>query len=270
MPTEGMPAARVRGVTHRYPGGVEALRGFDLDLGRGEVTALLGANGSGKTTLLRILAGTLPPTVGDLELLGRPRGAWPERDLRRRIGYLSQTPALDPEMRAGETLDLLAVLQGLGRPERRARLPDLAEAFGLDPYLSRPIAKLSGGLERRLHLAAGMVHDPELLLLDEPTAGLDDEGRRFLWAELERRAESGAAVAIITHDLAAAERHAGKAVVLESGEIAAAGPPVELIAKSGANDLAEVYRRLTGRDVAELEPGKKRGRRGLRGQRGQR
>jgi ABC-type multidrug transport system ATPase subunit len=136
---------------------------------------------------------------------------------------------------------------------------ELAAGFGVDSHLSRRVSTWSGGLRRRLHLAAGMIHDPELLLLDEPTAGLDPEGRRLLWADLEARAERGRSVAIVTHDLAAAERHAGTVAILDRGALVAAGSPQELLAVDGgrAADLTEVFRRRTGRDVADLLPRKK-------------
>ncbi|HEY7216682.1 MAG TPA: ABC transporter ATP-binding protein [Thermoanaerobaculia bacterium] len=226
MPTA--PAASIRRVTQEYPAArVRALSDVDLDLPSGALTVLLGANGAGKTTLLRILAGLLAPSAGTVEVLGIPRPADSprRRELRRRVTYVSQEPALDPEMTGGEILSLLAALYGVARRDRARRTGDLADAFGLRNHLGRPVRIWSGGLKRRLHLAAGMIHDPELLLLDEPTAGLDPEGNDFLWAELARRAREGRAVAVVTHDLAAAERHADRVVILEQGRIAAMGEP---------------------------------------------
>lgn len=266
MPTDGpggaAAAARARGVGHRF-GSTPALAGVDLELRHGEITALVGANGSGKTTLLRILAGILEPSAGGVEVLGIGRPARSRRGtrraLRRRASYLSQEPALDPEMTGGEILALTATLYGLPRRRRRGRVAELAAGFGVEPHLSRRVGTWSGGLRRRLHLAAGMIHDPELLLLDEPTAGLDPEGRRLLWADLEARAARGRAVAIVTHDLAAAERHAGIVVILDRGALVAAGSPKELCAVDGARasnpiDLEGAFRRRTGRDVADLLP----------------
>ena len=224
-PTED-PAAEVRGLRHRYAASGEALAGVDLTLARGAVTALVGANGAGKTTLLRVLAGILAPTAGSVRVLGvaapAALGGRAARALRRRVGYVSQDPALDPEMTCGEVLALLAALHGVGRRVRPRRVAELAATFGLDPQ--RRVETLSGGQKRRLHLAAGMIHDPELLCLDEPAAGLDPDGRAFLWAELERRASRGRSVAIVSHDLAAVERHAHAVVRLERGVVVAGGP----------------------------------------------
>jgi ABC-type multidrug transport system ATPase subunit len=263
MPIDGAagpgPAARGRGVGHRF-GATTVLAGVDLELRHGEITALVGVNGSGKTTLLRILAGILEPTEGEVEVLGVRRPARSDRvtgrALRRRTSYVSQDPALDPEMTGGETLALVAALYGVGRRGRRRRVAELAAGFGVDSHLSRRVSTWSGGLRRRLHLAAGMIHDPDLLLLDEPTAGLDPEGRRLLWADLEARAKRGRSVAIVTHDLAAAERHAATVAILDRGALVAVGSPEQLLAMDGgaAADLAEAFRRRTGRDVADLLP----------------
>jgi len=256
------PAARARGVGHRFDG-TAALSGVDLELARGGITALIGANGSGKTTLLRILAGILEPSAGEVEVLGVPRparcGRRERRDLRRRASYVSQHPALDPEMTGAEILRLAAALYGVPRRRRRRQMAELAVGFGVDSHLSRRVSTWSGGLRRRLHLAAGMIHDPDLLLLDEPSAGLDPEGRRLLWADLAARAARGKAVAIVTHDLAAAERHAETVAILDRGAVVAAGSPEELLAVPGgrAADLTEAYRRRTGRDVADLLPRRK-------------
>jgi ABC-2 type transport system ATP-binding protein len=217
------PCSSVRGVSREYPARVRALTDIDLDLPAGTVTALVGANGAGKTTLLRILAGLLAPSSGSVEVLGIPQpaaaGRRQRKELRRRTGYLAQDVALDPEMTGRETLWLLGALYGVSRGERRERIERLGEAFGISSHLLRPVAVWSGGLKRRLHLAAGMIHDPDLLLLDEPTAGLDPEGSDFLWAELVRRAAAGRAVAVVTHDLAAAERSADRIVLLDGGRI---------------------------------------------------
>lgn len=237
-------AASIRGVRVRFAHSHAALQDVDFDLARGAITALAGPNGAGKTTLLRVLAGLQQPDSGTVEIPGRGQ-----------IGYVPQDVALDPEMTGREILSLMAALHGVRRRERPGRVAELARAFGCTEHLSTPVAFWSGGLKRRLHLAAGMIQDPEILLLDEPTAGLDLEGADFLWAELERRAASGRAVAVVTHDLPAVERHARQVAILDRGRLVALGPPQEI----GGGDLAAAYRRLTG---AEPETPPKRRRRG--------
>ncbi|HYO16899.1 MAG TPA: ABC transporter ATP-binding protein, partial [Thermoanaerobaculia bacterium] len=186
IPEFDSPASSARRVTRTY-GSTRALAGVDLDLPRGVLTVLVGPNGAGKTTLLRILAGLLPPSAGSVMTLGvdNPAAGRRRRDLRRRIGYIPQEIALDPEMTGRETLSLLATLHEVERKDRTERVESLAAAFGLSGHLPRPVSSWSGGLRRRLHLAAGMIHDPDLLLLDEPTAGLDPQGNDVLWAELD-------------------------------------------------------------------------------------
>lgn len=255
-PLPGNPAASARKVGRDFGSGVRALVGVDFDLPPGTLTVLAGPNGAGKTTLLRILAGLLPPSAGSVEVLGiaNPAAAGRSRELRRRTGYIPQEIALDPEMTGRETLFLLATLHEVPRKERAGRIESLVAAFGLAGPLPRPVASWSGGLRRRLHLAAGMIHDPELLLLDEPTAGLDPEGNGALWAELERRAGSGKAVAVATHDLAAAERHAGRFALLDRGGLVAAGSPQTLMAEHGCRSLLQLYRHLTGREPSAPPP----------------
>jgi ABC-2 type transport system ATP-binding protein len=236
-------AASIRDVRVRF-GMKAALGGVGLDLPRGVLAALIGPNGAGKTTLLRVLAGLQDVETGTLDL---PRE-------RSRIGYIPQDVALDPEMTGRETLTLLAALHGVPRRERPGRVTELAAAFGTEEHLPRLVSTWSGGLRRRLHLAAGMIHDPELLLLDEPTAGLDQQGADALWAELERRAAAGRSVVVITHDLAAVERHAGLVAILDHGRIIAIGTPAGLIAEHGVEDLADVHRRLTGQNPEPPRP----------------
>ncbi len=225
---EAASVATVRGVGVRFSRSAPALAEIDLDLQAG-LTAVVGPNGAGKTTLLRVLAGLLVPDEGTVEIPG-------DRRLR---GYIPQDLALDPEMTGRETLWLLAALHGVPRRERAERVACLAAEFGIAEHLPRPVAVWSGGLKRRLHLAAGMIHDPDLLLLDEPTAGLDAERSGFLWEEMKRRAAAGRAVVVVTHDLAAAERHADRVIVLHRGRLAASGPP---------SRLADLYRQVTGED----------------------
>ena len=252
------PAAVLRRVSHRFPGHGPVLAAVDLDLPRGALTVLAGANGAGKTTLLRILAGLLAPEEGSVVVLGVENPAairgGRARALRRRIAYVPQEPALDPEMTGRETLELLAALHEISGKERQDRLAELAERFRFTAHLPRRVAAWSGGLKRRLHVAAALLGMPEHLLLDEPTAGLDVDAGAAMWEELVRRARDGAAVAVVTHELAAAERHAYQVAILDAGRVVAAGAPAALLAAHGAADLTEVYRRVTGRDAAELAP----------------
>jgi ABC-type multidrug transport system ATPase subunit len=226
---------------------VTALEGADLDVPRGAAVALAGPNGSGKSTLLALLAGRLAPTAGRVTVLGldpaRRRG---RRALRRRVGYLPQEIALDPEMTGAETLALLAALHGVPWRRRRAQAAALAAAWGLEEHLRRRVETYSGGLKRRLHLAGGEVHEPELLLLDEPTAGLDAAGRELVWRRVADLRARGGTVLVATHDLDAAGRRCDLVVILDRGRVAAFASPASLLVTHSAPDLAAVYTALTG------------------------
>lgn len=261
-------AARVRRVSQTHAGGVQALTDIDLELANGTITALIGANGSGKSTLLRILAVIQEPSTGEVELLDMRRpshGRWSaDRALRSRVTYISQAVTLDPEMTGQETLAFLATCQGVPRGERAARLAQLAQAFGLTPILSRLVRTYSGGQCQRLHVAAGLLSEAELLLLDEPTTGLDEAGCTMLWEKLARHVTRGQTVVLVTHDLLRAQHYADQVVLLHAGKIIACGPPTKLIETVGESvrsdgtpagsrepALARVYRALTGQAVAE-------------------
>ncbi|MEM7583457.1 MAG: ABC transporter ATP-binding protein [Acidobacteriota bacterium] len=259
MPNEATATdivVKARQIEHAYDAAQPVLRGVDFTARRGTLTVLAGANGSGKSTLVRILAGVLEPSSGEVHFADRALAT------RGGPGYVAQDAALDPEMTGGETLELFAALYGLARSQCASRIAEVAASIGLEGWLDQRIDVLSGGQRRRLHLAAGMLHDPELLCLDEPGVGLDPDGVTMLWAELERRARAGCAVVIVSHDLITAERHAGVVAMLEAGRVAAIGPPAELIA-AHPPDLQAVYRHVTGR-APESEPRVRRGRRARR------
>lgn len=213
-----------RGLGFDWPGGAAALEGVSLEVGAGEKVALLGPNGAGKSTLLRLFAGRLAPRRGELLIFGdRASRAW-----QSRLAYLPQEITLDPEMTAGETFELIAALLEL--PGRAARIAALASRFGLESRLKAPVAELSGGYQRRLDLALFLLEEKELLLLDEPAAGLDTEGEEILLAELERRAAAGVAIVLAGHDLDWLGRLTRRAVLLAGGRLAAEGAPEDFTA----------------------------------------
>lgn len=259
----GTPPVRAADLHLRYPGGVESLRGVDFDLQTGSLTALIGANGAGKSSLLRLLGGFLRPTRGSVEILGlaqpwRIRGGQ-HAALRRRLGYVPQDAALDPEITGRETLELMAALYGVKPRLRAMRVEELAMTYGIAEALERRVGTWSGGLKHRLHLAASLIHEPELLLLDEPTAGLDAEGVSLFWQDLSRRTGNGDTVLIVTHDLDTASRCADRVIILDQGRIAANGCPRELPGLHGAADLTGLFLRYGNRESGNQ--GHRRGRR---------
>ncbi|HYJ78729.1 MAG TPA: ABC transporter ATP-binding protein [Longimicrobiaceae bacterium] len=212
-----------------FPGGVRALDGVGCTVPAGELVALVGANGSGKTTLLRVLAGIVAPDAGAVEVLGlRPRQD--RRALRARVGYAGQDAALDPELTGWETLRLFHALLGLHDGGREERLAGVVHDYGLMEFQSRRVAACSGGQRQRLHLALAALHSPALLLLDEPGASLDPEGRRELWARLAAWRDAGRTVLAATHDLADAAARCDRVLLLHAGRVLADGAPAALVA----------------------------------------
>lgn len=223
-------AVRLSGLTTSF-GTVRALYGIDLAIPAGALVGIIGGNGSGKTTLLRVLAGIVAADGGRAEVLGMdPRRA--RSSLRARTAYAGQDAALDPEMTGWETLRLFHALEGLPRGEREACLSGVADRAGLRAFADRPVGTWSGGQRQRLHLALATLHAPDLLMLDEPAAGLDPDGRRDLWGQLAGFRDSGDArtALVATHDLADVAAHCDLAVLLHQGRLVAADAPAALVA----------------------------------------
>lgn len=259
MASEQPRAAFLNQVSHRYSADVVALDRVSLSFGFEELVVLVGANGSGKSTLLKVLAGVETPQEGDVELLGEPRSRGSGvlgRDTRSRLSYLAQDLQLDPELSGRETLELIAVLRGLPRSDRRQRIAEVGETLGLTAILDRLVSTYSGGQRRRLHLALGVLVPTDLLLLDEPFAGLDDEASTFLWGEFERWSREGASVVLASHDLERAREVADRVVFLAAGKVVAQGAPQELA--SPGEGLGAAYSRLSGKSLgtsSSLGPG---------------
>lgn len=213
-------AVRCEGLRKRY-GRRAALHALDLVARRGEVFGLIGANGGGKTTVLRLIAGLLEPDGGTCAVLGaRPKS------VRHRVGYMGQALGLHGDLTVMENLRSRAALFDLRHPETAARVA--IDRAGLAEHASARVSGLSGGWARRVQLAATLVHAPELVLLDEPTVGMDAQARQQVWASILALADAGATVVVATHDLLEAERCARLAFLAE-GRVIAAGSPDEVI-----------------------------------------
>ncbi|KMO16397.1 ABC transporter ATP-binding protein [Methylobacterium platani] len=221
------PAAEVRDLAFSYRSH-RILDGIDLALARGETAALLGPNGAGKTSLMRLLAGRLVPQAGRVRVAGGDPAREP--GIRRAIAWVPQEIALYPRLTARENLEVFARLLGL---PRAARAPAVARALaraGLEAAADRLVGVLSGGYQRRANIAASLLGEPALVLLDEPTQGVDQAARAAIHAVLERLPESGAAVLIATHDFAEAERLADRVLVLQDGALRLDGRLADLLA----------------------------------------
>jgi ABC-2 type transport system ATP-binding protein len=211
-----------------YPRGVRALDGVTFSVADGTIFGLLGPNGAGKSTTVKILTTlTLPDegraTVAGLDVLREPQA------VRRAIGVVGQKPGVDPEATGRENLLLQGDLYGMSRADAQARADELLGRFGLEEAAGRLVRTYSGGMQRKLDVAAGLMHRPRVLFLDEPTTGLDPEARAEMWAEIERLAdEDGVTVLLTTHYLEEADRLAARLAIVDRGRVVAAGTPDEL------------------------------------------
>jgi len=239
------PAVDVSGVVKSF-GEVRALRGVDLTVPPGTLAALLGANGAGKTTLVRILATRLRPDSGRVRVLGLDVAARPYA-VRALIGLTGQYAGLDEALTGRDNLVLIGRLAGLGRREAARRGAGLAERFGLAAAAGRAVRTYSGGMRRRLDLAASLMNRPALLILDEPTTGLDPASRAELWAALRELRETGTTMLLTTQYLEEADRFADAVHVLDDGVIIATGTAAQLKARTGAQ-VVDVL--LAGPDAA--------------------
>ncbi len=248
----GRNALEVRALTRRYRVGWlgrtrTALAGLELSLAAGESVGLVGPNGSGKSTLLRILAGIERPTAGSVRVFGHELAT---RAARGRIGYLPDGFPFPGELAPLAVLDLLGSLHGLARVERRRAAAELLERVGLAAEARTPLARFSLGMKRRFGLCQALLHAPDLLLLDEPTVGLDAQGHVVLDELLRAARARGATLLVASHVVLELQDHCEKSCVLVGGRLVASGPTAELLGERGR--LLALYRQLgaAGNDTA--------------------
>jgi ABC-2 type transport system ATP-binding protein len=255
----GTPLLEVRGVERAFDGR-PALQGVDLGLRPGEIYGLLGPNGAGKTSLIRAICGRLRLDGGSVRLQGQDPARHPEA--RRRLGLVPQDIALFPDLTARENLEVFGRLLGLASREARSSAASALETIGLADRADDRLATLSGGMRRRVNIAAGILHRPAVLLLDEPTVGVDPSAREAIHELLRRLWNEGLAILLTTHDLDQAEELAHRVGVLVEGRIRAEGSPGALIRETfgESKEVAVVFSgalAAPGRAVLEelgLEP----------------
>jgi len=227
-------AVVAQGIRKRF-GAIEALRGLDVAIRAGEIYGLLGPNGSGKTTFIRCVAGLLRPEAGTLTVLGQaPRAAVNSG----RVGYMTQTPALYGELSVDENLRFFAALQGV--PHADQRIEEALRAVDLLDRRRSVVSTLSGGMRTRVSLAATFLHHPRLLLLDEPTVGVDPVLRHEFWSRFRRLAAAGITILVSSHVMDEASR-CDRLGLIRSGVVLAEGTANELVARAGARDLESAF-----------------------------
>ena len=228
-----------RGLVKRY-GSFTAVAGVDIRVEQGRYWGLLGPNGAGKTTLLKMLIGTIPPSAGELTVLGCPV---PERatTMRRYIGVVPQKDNLDPDFTVAENLRVFGAYFGLGGRELEARIDHLLAFAALEGKRDAPIGALSGGMQRRLSLVRALVNDPQLLILDEPTTGLDPQARQHIWQKLRELRARGLTLVLTTHYMEEAQRLCDRVTIMDHGRILDADPPRTLIGRHIEPHVVEVF-----------------------------
>ncbi|MEJ7669298.1 MAG: ATP-binding cassette domain-containing protein [Casimicrobiaceae bacterium] len=230
---------RVNDLRKRY-GANEVVRGLSFEIRRGDCFGLLGPNGAGKTTTLRCCLGLIDPDGGTLEMVGQPvpKAA---REARIRVGVVPQMDNLDPDFTVTENLRIYGGYFSLPRAVVDARIPRLLEFAGLASKGSAGIRTLSGGMKRRLTLARALINDPELLILDEPTTGLDPQARHLIWDGLRQLLAQGKTILLTTHFMDEAERLASRLAVIDHGALIASDTPRGLLTQHVEPEVVEVY-----------------------------
>ena len=244
-------AVETRHLTRRY-GPIVAVRDLNLSIAKGEVFGLLGPNGSGKTTTIRMLCGLIAPTEGTAIVAGVDVREAPDK-IKELIGYMSQRFGLYEDLTVAENMDFYGGIYGLEGPSRRGRISEVVAFLGLDRRLDQLAGTLSGGWKQRLGLACALMHQPSVLFLDEPTAGVDPAARRGFWQTIHRLAtEQGTTVIVTTHYMDEAGR-CGRVALLSQGHLIALGTPAEVAQQVGGQDLEDAFIILQQRDEQEQQ-----------------
>ncbi|MEY4418199.1 MAG: hypothetical protein RIQ88_637 [Actinomycetota bacterium] len=227
-----------KGLTKIY-GDFKAVDGIDFTVTKGESFGLLGPNGAGKSTTMKMIASTSQRTSGELLILGKdPNNYGPE--IRAHLGVVPQQDNLDRELKVWENLMIYGRYFGLNRKWLKGKIEELLDFAQLAEKRNSKTEELSGGMKRRLTIARGLVNEPEILMLDEPTTGLDPQARHILWDRLFRLKEQGVTLVITTHYMDEAEQLCDRLIVMDKGKIMAEGSPAELIKKYSSKEVLEV------------------------------
>ncbi|MGB3787136.1 MAG: ABC transporter ATP-binding protein [Phormidesmis sp.] len=243
------PAVLVKNLKKSY-GDVEAVKDVSFTIEPGEIFGLLGPNGAGKTTTIRCLCTLITPDAGSLELMGISVLEDP-RSARQLLGYIAQEVALDPVLTGRELLELQAAIYHLPRAQMRSRIDKMLELLEISDIANKQTKTYSGGQKKRLDLAAGLLHQPAVLVLDEPTVGLDIESRSAVWRFLRQLREQGTTILLTSHYLEEVDALAGRVAIIDRGKVISTGTPAALKAEVGGDRITLRIREFT--DDAEAE-----------------
>ena len=241
-----------KGVVKRY-GELSAVAGIDFEIFPGECFGLLGPNGAGKTTTVGMICCTIPLSAGDMDVLGMSVAGHP-REIKAEMGICPQEANLDPDFSVRQNLTVYARYFGIPRLQAMERAEGLIRKFHLLEKTGKKIEELSGGLKKRLLIARALINNPRILVLDEPTTGLDPQSRHQIWDEIKELKNSGTTIVLTTHYMEEAALLCDRLVIMDSGRIIERGSPAELIKKhmnDGKGTLEEVFLKLTGRHLRE-------------------
>lgn len=246
------PLLAARGLVKTYPGASgPALDGLDLEVRSGEIFGLLGPNGAGKTTSISILCTLLRPDAGSVTVCGEDALRHPRR-IKPLIGLVPQEIALYPQLTGRENLAFFGRLYGVSGARLAERVAACLALVGLGEHADRPVAAYSGGMKRRCNLAVGILHEPRLLFLDEPTVGIDAQSRSMILENLLRLRAAGMTMVYTTHYMEEAAQICGRVAVVDHGRVIAGGEPATLVREhAGCANLEDVFLRLTGRQLRD-------------------
>ena len=239
-----------RGLTKSYAGR-QVVRDVSFTVAAGECLGLLGPNGAGKTTTIKMVTCFAPPDGGTLRVLGLPMRVENHRDIKARLGIVQQEESLDPDLSVEKNLTLYASYFGIPYDEAARRTDELIRFAELDGHRRNRINTLSGGMKRRLMLARALLHDPTMLVLDEPTTGLDPQARRLVWERVRSLKRHGTTILLTTHYMEEAAQLCDRLIIMDVGRIVAEGPPDALIATHVGSEVIEVY--LTADEARDAE-----------------
>ncbi|MCF2447489.1 ABC transporter ATP-binding protein [Dyadobacter sp. CY345] len=245
------PSIQIENITQRYKSAQEdSLSNVTLQINEGDVYGLLGPNGAGKTTLISILCGIIPPSYGNVNYyIGGKK--IDEQERRSLLGFVPQEYAFYQELTPKQNLDYFGAMYNLSRAELSVRIDELLEELGLTKVANKEVSTFSGGMKRRVNLAIGLIHNPVILFLDEPTVGVDVQSKNAIIKYLEEINRTGTTIVYTSHHMSEAEEFCNRIALIDHGKVVAEGGMSELLEKNSASSLQDLFIKLTGEEYRD-------------------